>query len=63
MKVQTKRKQSFLVVVGAGTYQLIRRLVAPQLPSAKSFDDLVKVVQDHYQPTPSVIVQRLKFNS
>ena len=58
-----KKKAIFLSVVGAGTYQLIRSLVAPQLPSAKNFDDLVKVVQEHYQPTPSVIVQRFKFNS
>ena len=58
-----KKKAIFLSVVGAETYQLIRSLVSPQLPTAKSFDELVKVVQDHYQPTPSVIVQRFKFNS
>ena len=41
----------------------MRSLVAPAKPPAKGFDALVKLVQDHYQPTPSVIVQRFKFNS
>ena len=58
-----KKKAVFLSVVSAETYQLIRSLVALQLPTAKSFEELVKVVQDHYQPTPSVIVQIFKFNS
>ena len=36
---------------------------APEKPAVKGFDALVKLVQDHYQPTLSVIVQRFKFNS
>jgi len=37
--------------------------VAPQKPTEKSFNDLVKLVQEYYQPNRSVIVQRFKFNS
>ena len=58
-----KKKAILLSVVGAETYQLMRSLVALEKPAAKSFDALVKLVQDHNQPTPSVIVQRFKFNS
>ena len=29
----------------------------------KSYSELVKVVTDHFNPTPSVIVQRFHFNS
>ena len=47
----------------ASTYQLIRNLVAPAKPTEKAFDDLVRLVQEHYQPNRSVIVQRFKFNS
>lgn len=58
-----KKKAILLSIVGAETYQLMRSLVAPEKPAAKGFDALIKLVQDHYQPTPSVILQRFKFNS
>ena len=50
-------------MVGAETYQLMQSLVAPEKPAAKGFDAIVKLIQDQYQPTPSVIVQRFKFKS
>ena len=37
--------------------------MAPGKPTEQSFVDLVKLGKGHYQPTPSVIVQRFKFNS
>ena len=58
-----KKKAILLCVVGAETYQIKQSLVAPEKPAAKGFDALVKLVQDLYQPTPSVIVQRFKFNA
>ena len=58
-----KKKAILLSVVGAETYQLIRSLVAPAKPKVKTFDELVKLVQEHHQPIPSAIVQRYKFNS
>ena len=45
------------------TYQLIRNLVATGKLTDKSFKELVKLVQGHYQPSPSVIVQQFKFYS
>ena len=57
------KKAILLSVVGAETYQLIRSLVAPANPKEKTFDELVKLVQEHHQPIPSAIVQRYKFNS
>ena len=58
-----RKKAILLSVVGAETYQLIRSLVAPAKPKEKSFEDLVKLVQEHHQPISSAIVQRYKFNS
>ena len=48
------KKRAFLLSsCGAPTYQLIRNLTAPDKPSSKSFDELVKLVQTHHQPPPS----------
>ena len=58
-----KKKAILLSVVSAETYQLMQSLVAPEKSAVKGFDALVKLVQDHYQSTLSVIVQSLKFNS
>ena len=48
---------------GASTYQLIRNLSAPEKPTTKTFVQLVKLVQDHHQPAPSVTVRRFAFHS
>ncbi|XP_041379597.1 uncharacterized protein K02A2.6-like [Gigantopelta aegis] len=37
--------------------------LSPQKPSEKTFDELVKLVQEHHQPPPSVTVQRFAFHS
>ena len=58
-----KKRSIFLVSVGAKTYKLIRSLVAPADPKDKSYEELAKLVQDHYMPKPSAIVQRFKFNT
>ena len=58
-----KQRAILLSVCGPATYQLIRNLVAPDRPTDKSFAAIVKLVQDHHTPPPSVIVQRFKFNS
>ena len=48
---------------GPATYQLIRNLVSPAKPTDKTFAELVSLVQEHQQPTPSFIVQRYHFNT
>ena len=52
----------FLSVIGPTTYKLLRSLVSPEKPGDKSFKDLVNKLSDHFNPTPSVIVQRFKFH-
>ena len=59
----TKQRAIFLSVCGAATYQLIRSLVAPKMPTDSSFAELVKLVADHNTPLPSEIVQRFNFNT
>ena len=63
IKDKGKQRAIFLASVGAQTYKLMRNLVMPELPSDKTYDELVKRMQEHYKPKPSVIVQRFKFNT
>ena len=57
-----KRRAILLSVVGASMHQLIMNLVAPKKLTEKTFGELVTLVQEHYQPSPSVIVQRFNLN-
>ncbi|CAH3157968.1 unnamed protein product [Porites lobata] len=58
-----RRRSIFLVCVGAKTYKPVRNLVAPEDPKDQSYEDLAKLLQDHFIPKPSAIVQRFKFNT
>ena len=59
----TKRRATFLTVVGPGPYRLLRSLLSPAKPSDKTYDELVKKLTEHYSPTPSEVMQRFRFNS
>ena len=51
-----------VTVIGAKAYSLLRNLVSPAKPGGKMFAELCKLMQKHYNPAPSEIVQRCKFN-
>ncbi len=52
-----------LFCLGSQTYSLMRNLLSPDKPGDKSFSELVELLKNYYNPTPSEIVQRFKFNS
>ncbi len=56
-----KRRATLLTVCGPATYGLIRDLLAPDAPTDKTFEELVALVKEHQQPTPSPIVERYTF--
>ena len=58
-----KKRAIFLSVCGASTYKLLRGQVTPQKPAEKTFLELVTVLGGHFDPVPSVIISRYKFNS
>lgn len=58
-----KKRAIFLSVVGPSTYRLLKSLIAPAKPGSKSYDELVKELTEHYDPTPSETVQRHKFHT
>ena len=49
--------------MGAKTYKLVQSLVAPEDPKDKRYEDLAKLLQDHFMPKPSATVQRFKFKT
>ena len=53
----------FLSVIGPKTYKLLCSCVSPSKPGDKSFAELVQVLKSHYNPKPSVIVERYKFHT
>lgn len=58
-----KQKAILLSSVGSQTYSLLRNLLSPVKPGATTFQELVDLLKEHFNPKPSEIVQRFKFNS
>nr|MCH9717641.1 DDE-type integrase/transposase/recombinase [Gammaproteobacteria bacterium] len=58
-----KKAPVFLATIGPAAFRIIGNLVAPKKPSEESFDRLIKVMSDFYNPSPLVTVQRYKFYS
>ena len=57
-----KKVAVLLSTVGPSTYRLLKDLLAPTLPSTKSFAEIREVLQGHFQPKPLVIAERFKFH-
>ena len=57
-----KKRAILLSVCGASTFKLIRSLIDPDKLNSAPYKDLVAKVKEHYDPKPSSIVQRHKFN-
>ena len=53
-----RRRAVLLTTCGTQTYALIKGLLSPVKPNVKSFDELAKLVAEHYKPTPSNTHQR-----
>lgn len=58
-----KKRSILLSECGPATYKLLRSLVGAERLTTDSYADLVTALKSHYDPKPSVIVQRYKFNS
>ena len=53
---------SLLSSIGAPTYSLLRELLAPQLPSTKTFDDISTALKGHDEPKRAIIAERFHFH-
>ncbi|GBM67239.1 hypothetical protein AVEN_208946-1 [Araneus ventricosus] len=56
-----KKRAVLLDVCGIKTLGVLRSLLAPESPSTKSYDDLIKVLKEHFAPT-SKIYRRFQFH-
>ena len=59
----TKKKSILLSCSGAATYDLLKNLLQPDSPNDKTYDELVKIFSDYFNPKPSTSVHRFKFNT
>ena len=58
-----KRCAIFLSVIGPVTFALLEDLIAPASVSDGKYEDLVKVLSEHFEPAPSRILARYRFNT
>uniref|UniRef100_A0A1X7SFB5 Uncharacterized protein n=1 Tax=Amphimedon queenslandica TaxID=400682 RepID=A0A1X7SFB5_AMPQE len=59
------QKAVFITVIGPRTYGLLKSLLQPKTPqdSTVTLDKMKDVLQKHFDPKPSPIVQRFKFHT
>ena len=53
---------TFLALIGADAYGVLRNLLAPDRPKDKSFVELKELLVAHYSPKPILIAERFKFH-
>ena len=58
-----RRRAHLLSCIGPTTYSLLTGLVAPDKLTDKSYNELVKVLSDHFDSQQSEIVESFKFHT
>ncbi|XP_053960352.1 uncharacterized protein K02A2.6-like [Anastrepha ludens] len=51
----------FITMCGAEVYELCKKLTTPQLPSQKTYGELMKILSEYYQPKRNKRSERYKF--
>ena len=59
---EAKKVAIFLSTTGSKTYSLLQNLLTPTLPKDKSFDEIVEVLEKHFDPKPLEISECFIFN-
>ena len=49
--------------IGQSTYRILRNLVSPKKPEEETLVNLAKIMQSHFKPAPSEIVEHCKFHT
>lgn len=52
----------FISIMGQDNYDILKSLMIPDLPSSKSFEDIMKVLKKHHDPKKNKRAERFKFN-
>ena len=58
-----KRKAILLAACGPATFKLIQSVVGVDALQRSTYPEIVATMKEHFDPPPSPIVQRFKFNS
>ena len=58
---EEKKVPVFLTVIGAKNYALLSDYYSPGKPRDQSLDDLIKTMEDHFEPVPIIIAERFQF--
>ena len=53
---------SFLAVIGAKTYGLLKNIVAPNKPANLTYAQIIEHLNKQLSPRPSVIAERFRFH-
>ena len=59
---EDKKVAVFLSAIGGKTYSLLRNLLTPTLPKEKTFEQIVTVLKNHFEPKLLEIVEHFNFN-
>ena len=62
VKDPKKQAACLITVIGASTYTLLENLLSPEKPATKKLDELIEVLQHHFQPKVITIAERFKFH-
>eukprot|EP00731_Ephydatia_muelleri_P015743 Em0009g167a len=62
VKDPKKQAACLITVIGASTYKLLENLLSPEKPATKKLDELIEVLQHHFQPKVITIAERFKFH-
>ncbi|CAB0037325.1 unnamed protein product [Trichogramma brassicae] len=57
-----KKASQLLIRVDADAFKLIKQLLSPEKIATKTYEDIVKVMNEHVNPKPSEVMERFKFH-
>lgn len=57
-----KKKMFFLPYMGAGTYDMLCDKLSPTTPENETYEDIVALLSNHFNPKPNVILENYRFN-
>jgi transposase InsO family protein len=58
----SKKRATLIAEMGSATYSILKSLLAPALPSSKTYNEIKTILSAHFQPTVNEIAETLKFN-
>lgn len=58
---EERKKSTLLSMMGTKTYALLRDLCSLDTPASKSYEELLRILKDHFQPEYNTISERYRF--